>query len=164
MLRRAMPVFVRYEGNDGDTRAARSGVKRYAERMLRALAMQDAELSLLLCDDALMHQLNHEHRNIDRTTDVLAFAMGEGAAMASPKQVLGDIAISLPTAAKQAHEHGWPLRVEVCLLLAHGLLHVLGFDHRTRTEERRMMARAHLLMASALPSPVTVEKRGPAAF
>lgn len=159
-----MTVLVRYEGSDADTRAARAGVKRYAARMLRALQLQGAELSLLLCDDALMQQLNHTHRNIDRTTDVLAFAMGEGTAMASPKAVLGDIAISLPTAARQAEDHGWPLRVEVCLLLAHGLLHVLGFDHRTRTEERRMMARAHLLMASALPSPVTVEKRGPDAF
>jgi len=91
---------------------------------------------------------------------VLAFAMGEGEALASTHLLLGDVAISLPTATRQAREHGWPFRVEVCLLLAHGLLHVLGMDHRTRTEERRMMARTHLLMMAALPSRARVEKLG----
>ena len=49
-----------------------------AERMLRALALESAELSLVLCDDAVMRDLNRQYRQLDRTTDVLAFALGEG--------------------------------------------------------------------------------------
>jgi probable rRNA maturation factor len=130
----------------------------YADDMLRALGLASAELSLLVCDDAKMRVLNRDHRKLDKPTDVLAFAMGEGLALASPRVVLGDIAIALPTSERQAREHGWPVHVELCLLLAHGLLHLLGFDHRDRTEERRMMARAHLLMMAALPRTRGVDK------
>lgn len=159
-----MTVLVTCAGRGRDLQKVATGTARYAKHMLRALGLQDMELSLLVCDDVCMRELNRVHRGYDRTTDVLAFAMGEGAAMVSAKTILGDIAISLPTATKQARAHRWPVRVEVCLLLAHGLLHLLGFDHRDRTEERRMMARAHLLMTAALPRASRVDKRATLAF
>jgi probable rRNA maturation factor len=117
--------------------------------MLRALDMADAELSVLLCDDATIHALNREYRGIDRATDVLAFAMGEGQAMPQMAVILGDVVISLPTARRQAAAAGRDLLGEATMLLAHGLLHLLGFDHVTRAEERRMKARADLLVAAA---------------
>jgi len=133
-------------------------VRRYAQRMLRALTLQAADLSLLVCDDRVMHRLNLEHRGIDRPTDVLAFAMSEGMPMISARAPLGDIVIAWPTAERQAREHGWSAEREVCLLVAHGLLHLLGFDHATRKTERRMMARTHLLMSTALPRMSAVDK------
>ena len=121
-----------------------------AERMLKALALESAELSLVLCDDAVMRDLNRQYRQLDRTTDVLAFALGEGRAMPNTQVLwLGDIVISLPTAARQARSAGKAPIAEVAMLLAHGLLHLLGCDHRTVTEERRMRARTDLLLASA---------------
>ncbi len=118
--------------------------------MLRALALESAELSVVLCDDAVMRDLNRTYRRIDRTTDVLAFALREGPAMPAAEVLwLGDIVISLPTAARQAQAVGKPAIAEVALLLAHGLLHLLGCDHRTVTEDRRMRARTDLLLASA---------------
>jgi probable rRNA maturation factor len=105
-----------------------------------------------------MRRINREHRAIDRPTDVLAFAMNEGMPMKSMVHALGDIVIAWPTARRQALEHGWSVEREICLLVAHGLLHLLGFDHATKPTERRMMARTHLLMATALSRRSQVEK------
>lgn len=118
-----------------------------AERMLEALSMKDAELSILLCDDATIHELNRVYREKDRPTDVLAFAMREGEGVSHPG-LLGDVVISLDTARRQALEGDRPIVAEVTFLLAHGLLHLLGFDHRTREEERRMSARTDALVAT----------------
>jgi probable rRNA maturation factor len=145
-----MPVHLRIEGNSAGVDGARTVARRYASRMLEALTLEDAELSLLLCNDRVMRRLNRDYRRIDRPTDVLAFAMREGQPIVSMHDSLGDIAISWPTTQRQAREHGWTAERELCLLLAHGVLHLLGFDHVTRRQERRMMARTHMLMAAAL--------------
>jgi probable rRNA maturation factor len=144
-----VPAIVRYEGQ-GRSPLSSATVRTRAGRMLQALDMRDAELSVLLCDDAMIHALNREYRGIDRPTDVLAFAMGEGEAMPEVAAILGDVVISLPTARRQAEAAGRALLDEVTMLLAHGLLHLLGFDHVTRAEERRMTARTDLLVAAAL--------------
>ena len=144
-----VPVALRYAGRPRSTLSG-AGIRRMAEHMLRALALESAELSLVLCDDRVMRDLNRRYRRIDRTTDVLAFALGEGRSMPNTQVVwLGDIVISLPRAALQARAARKPEIAEVALLLAHGLLHLLGCDHRTVTEERRMRARTDLLLASA---------------
>lgn len=120
--------------------------------MLAALRLADSELSVLICDDATIHELNRDHRRIDRPTDVLAFAMGEGEPVAGDAGLLGDVVISLETAARQAQASDRALWDEVTMLLAHGLLHLIGFDHRTKAEERRMKARTDLLCAAAATS------------
>jgi probable rRNA maturation factor len=125
-------------------------LKRRAECMLQALRLPKAELSILLCDDATIHTLNREHRRKNKPTDVLAFALREGKPVPG-SQALGDVVISLDTAARQAEELGRTLWDEVTWLLAHGLLHLVGYDHRTVAEERRMNARADMLMAAARP-------------
>ncbi len=133
-----------------------SRVRTRATRMLVALDLAGHELSVVLCDDPTIHALNRDYRHKDKPTDVLAFAMreGEGAEHAHGAHgVLGDVVISLDTAARQAGARARSLDAEVTMLLAHGLLHLLGFDHVTRTEERRMTARTDLLCAAALTSP-----------
>jgi probable rRNA maturation factor len=155
-----MPVRLQIQGRSAGVQAAAALTRRFAKRMLSALALQDAELSLLLCDDRVMRRLNREHRDIDRPTDVLAFAMREGPVVISTQDMLGDVVISWPTTQRQARAHGESSERELCLLLAHGLLHLLGFDHATRRDERRMMARAHMLMAAALGGKRRVDKVG----
>ena len=110
--------------------------------------MPEAELSILLCDDPTIHGLNREYRDKDRPTDVLAFSMREGEGGALHAHLLGDVVISMDTARRQAEEHGRTIVAEVTFLLAHGLLHLLGYDHRTRVEERRMSARTDALCAT----------------
>lgn len=131
--------------------------------MLAALRLERAELSLVLCDDRTMRVLNRQHRGLDRPTDVLAFAQDEGPVMPSHGlRVLGDVVISLPTARRQAREHGRTALAEATMLLAHGLLHLLGFDHRTAPEERRMRARTDALVAASLAAapPTSRQSRG----
>lgn len=124
-------------------------LRRRAERMLRALGLDDAELSIVVCDDATIHALNRSHRRRNKPTDVLAFALREGKPLPGAETLLGDVVISLDTARRQARARRHPLWTEVTILLAHGLLHLVGYDHRTDAEERRMNARADMLVAAA---------------
>ncbi len=115
--------------------------------MLASLNLPDAELSILLCDDATIRDLNRSYRKKNKATDVLAFPMQEGPGPAGHPGLLGDVVISLPTATRQAAEHDRPIIQEVTFLLAHGLLHLLGYDHMTKREEREMTARTESLLA-----------------
>ena len=143
-----MSVLVRSEGlKRRSVRPAEVRVR--AERMLRALDLDDAELSVLLCDDETIHTLNRDFRHKDKPTDVLAFAMREGDGPLVRPEVLGDVVISLETARRQASARGVAIVAEVTFLMAHGLLHLLGYDHQTDEEERRMSARTDALVAAA---------------
>lgn len=144
-----MPVFVSCLGEAEKktrTQLPPRVVKAMAERMLRALRLSSAELSVVLVDDREIHTLNREHRDKDRPTDVLAFSQNEdekGRFLpfdARAEVLLGDVVISLDTAKRQARTHGHPLDAEVAMLLAHGLLHLLGRDHQSDAEERWMKA------------------------
>ncbi len=125
-------------------------VRRRAERMVAALELGDAELSVLLTDDAAIHELNRTHRRKDKPTDVLAFPMDEaGVGPSGAVRLLGDVVISLDTAAAQARKQRHGLMAEVTHLLAHGLLHLVGYDHKTDAQERRMNAEAARLVKHA---------------
>lgn len=95
------------------------------------------EVNVTVCNDAEIHQINREHRNIDRPTDVLSFPFYD---FDTPDQLtlLGDIIISLDTAYRQAEEYGHSPKREFCFLAAHSALHLLGYDHET-DEEREVM-------------------------
>ena len=122
-------------------------VRRDAARLLRLLDLDD-ELSIALVDDAEIRRLNATYRHIDRATDVLAFAMREGDGRGLHPAVLGDVVISLDAAARQASARRVTVEDEVRLLLTHGLLHLLGYDHeRSPAEARRMFGRQRSLLA-----------------
>lgn len=145
----AMPVYVSTQRlRSSPISSAR--VQRFGERMLRALEREDAELSILLTDDGTIRELNREYRGKDKPTDVLAFAAQEAEGFVAPIDLLGDVVISMDTARKQANERGWAIASELRFLLAHGLLHLLGYDHQTPDEERRMLAMGDALASAAL--------------
>lgn len=107
----------------------------------------DPEVSVVLCDDAFIQSLNAEYRGQDRPTDVLSFAQND-------LDLLGDIVISLPTAARQAQAAGWTLESEVALLGIHGLLHLLGYDDETEAGAREMQAKTEAALREAgVPVP-----------
>lgn len=144
-------IAVRLEGRAARARARRvpaATVRRWATRMLDALDLGGAELSVVLCDDAFIHDLNLRFADEDHATDVLAFAMKEAPAPRATS-LLGDVVISLETAARQAAARRAPVEDEVLLLLAHGLLHLVGYDHRTSAETRIMKARTAALVEIA---------------
>ena len=125
-------------------------VKRRAERMLTELGAERAELSVLLTNDASIRELNAKHRKKPKPTDVLSFPMDDtGPGPNGKARLLGDVVISLDTAARQARQRRRDLLSEVTHLLAHGILHLVGYDHRTDAEERRMNAAAAKLIRAA---------------
>lgn len=142
----AMKIQVSTQGRTART-PGRNAIKAAARAMLDALSLGDVELSVLLCDDATIHALNRDYRKKNRPTDVLAFAMREGEGAEVAGDMLGDIVISTQTAARQASEHGHSLSMEMYTLLAHGLLHLLGWDHRNDAEDRRMRREVGRLVA-----------------
>ncbi len=143
----AMRVSVRRQGTLSRV-VTSAEVERAAVTMLRTLHLPRAELSVLLCSDAEIHTLNRDYRHKDRPTDVLAFALREGAGGELAGDLLGDVVISLETATRQAGERSATARDEVRMLLAHGLLHLLGWDHRTDAEDRQMRAEVDRLLAA----------------
>lgn len=95
-----------------------------------------------------MRTLNRTYRGIDRPTDVLSFSMREGAFPRIQPDVLGDIVIAVPVALRQASAAGHDLHREVDLLLIHGLLHLLGYDHeRCGRDEVSMKRKERALLA-----------------
>ncbi|MDE0425481.1 MAG: rRNA maturation RNase YbeY [Candidatus Poribacteria bacterium] len=104
---------------------------------LKAHGAEACEVSVLLTDDADIRRLNRDYRGIDAPTDVLAFAMREGEDGNLNPNLLGDLVISLETAARQATTKDalaptcGNLETEAALLAVHGMLHLLGYDHQT---------------------------------
>jgi len=110
----------------------------------------NAEISLILTNDAEIRKINAEYRQIDKATDVLSFPMIDFSEIAqmddwkletNPETgnlLLGDIIISLERAKEQALEYGHSYRRELAFLIIHGMLHLLGFDHEETSEEQIM--------------------------
>lgn len=109
----------------------------------------EAQISLVLTDDQEIHRTNKEFRGIDRPTDVLSFPMVDFPAPAdysvleeddsyfhpeTGELLLGDIMISIPRAVEQAKEYGHSVKREYAFLIAHSMLHLLGFDHMEESE------------------------------
>ncbi|MFH1020319.1 MAG: pyridoxine 5'-phosphate synthase [Pseudomonadota bacterium] len=132
-------------------------LRQRAERLLSLCGCSRSELSILLIDDPEMAQLNEQYRNKQGPTNVLAFAMQEGGGEHLPEELLGDVIISLDTAAREAATDRVTLHQRVTIPLIHGLLHLLGFDHeRSRSEERVMAEREKQLLNQLLNE----ERRG----
>jgi rRNA maturation RNase YbeY len=106
---------------------------------LEILDETDCELSLLLTDDAEIQELNKTYRDLDKATDVLSFPQDEDAVNESGDTLLGDVVISVGTAARQAEEHHLSFNEELILLAIHGILHLLGYDHERSPQDARIM-------------------------
>ena len=155
MSRKAAPYSIGITQNCPDIefdvdivhRAVSATLKEHAaESPVGALSKRatatEYEISVLLTADAEMTALNSEYRGIDAPTDVLAFAMREGEdCNAMHPMLLGDIVISLETAAQQAAAAKHSLETEVTVLTVHGVLHLLGYEHATPEEESIMFAK-----------------------
>jgi probable rRNA maturation factor len=99
-------------------------------------------------DDAAMASLNRTYRGVAGPTDVLAFPMTEGRFASSWPDLLGDVVISAETARRQARPARGGVRAELALLLVHGILHLVGYDHGTATERRRMWQKQREILAA----------------
>ncbi len=104
----------------------------------------EGEFSIMFVDEARIQEINREYRNIDRTTDVISFALNDDEDEDDWQDSeelayhLGDIVICLEVAERQAEEYGHGLEREMCFLAVHGLLHLLGYDHQDLQQEQEM--------------------------
>jgi probable rRNA maturation factor len=141
-----MQIDLRTEGAVTADAAQEALVYRVAAHVLRAFGLEGAELSVVLCDDAFIQPLNRVWRSRDRPTDVLSFAQREGEQADPEDPVLGDVVISVQTASRQAEERGHDLDHELRVLLVHGILHLLGYDHEEDADAEEMEALEHDLL------------------
>ena len=114
----------------GATKLPEEEMKRLTRVVLENQGYRGKEVALLLTNDATIRNLNRSFRKRDQPTDVLAFPMS------NDEEILGDIAISVETAHRQAAVAGHPLDTEIKYLLLHGLLHLCGFDHHDSNQQK----------------------------
>ena len=129
-------------------------VRRIVQTVLKAEGVTPPyEVSLVFTDSETVQRLNQDYRGVDEPTDVLAFYMiplGEAdSSFALPPDGitrLGEVIISYPQAVKQATEQGHSIEKELALLIIHGILHLLGYDHEEPDDEAEMRARERELL------------------
>jgi probable rRNA maturation factor len=131
----------------------RAALKKRSEAMLACLQLKKEEFSLVLSDDDQLKELNKVYRGKNKPTDVLSFPMREGdfarLHATLPSALLGDVIVSVEAARKQAKEASRPLLDELTMLIAHGLLHLLGWDHDTKAKDVKMRAETERLCQAA---------------
>ena len=103
---------------------------------------EPGEVSVSIVDNKEMQELNRKYRDIDAPTDVLSFSMGG--------YMLGDIVISLEKAVEQAEEYGHSIGRELGFLVAHGILHLLGYDHQTDEQKQQMRIKEEKTLSGAM--------------
>ena len=98
----------------------------------------DATFSVIIIDNERIHEINKTYRGIDRPTDVISFALEENENYQVQERLLGDIYISIDKVYEQAKEYGHSVKRELFFLVTHGFLHLLGYDHMDKDEEKEM--------------------------
>ena len=124
-----------------------TGVRMLVRRCCTAVLINElfdgpAEVSVTFTDDVHIRELNKQYRDIDKSTDVLSFPLGENGEYDinhdTGAKILGDIVISIDHAEAQAEEYGHSLKREIAFLTAHSMLHLFGYDHMTDEERIQM--------------------------
>jgi probable rRNA maturation factor len=113
---------------------------------------EETSVTVVIADDEALRTLNQSYRGLDEPTDVLSFSAREGE-FVGPEDMpvyLGDVVISFPTAVAQAAEAGHSPEAELALLIVHGCLHLLGYDHAEEDEQARMWARQDVILSGLL--------------
>lgn len=101
--------------------------------------VNNALANIIIVDNKKIKDINKKYRNIDKETDVISFALEDDNTFVEiPIRVLGDIYISIEKATSQAKEYGHSLKRELAFLTVHGILHLLGYDHMKKEDERIM--------------------------
>ncbi|HAA08256.1 MAG: rRNA maturation RNase YbeY [Syntrophomonadaceae bacterium] len=138
------------------TRNLQQVIKRVVNTMAQTLKLTaNTEVSIMIVDNDYIQELNFIYRGHNMPTDVLSFAMNELGEeepdfdFSGEVNVLGDIVVSLEKAQEQSQEYGHSLERELGYLVAHGMLHLLGYDHETEEERKLMRDLEEKIMSAA---------------
>lgn len=114
-------------------------LKNFIDYSVNYLKIENPVFNIIFVDNNKIKKINKTFRNIDKETDVISFALEDDKTFNTDKfRFLGDIYISIDKARSQANEYGHSLKREICFLSIHGLLHLLGYDHMNKEEEKVM--------------------------
>ena len=142
-----MPILFTNDCPNALPRINELQMSKTAELLLALSAMSDAELSILLVGDQHIAELNKTWRRKSGPTNVLAFSLTEGEDLKMARNLLGDIVISVDTAVREAQREGTTIQHRLNVLLVHGFLHLLGYDHeRSDAEAERMFKKENELL------------------
>lgn len=111
----------------------------------------DYECSIILVDAKAIKTINKDYRHIDKATDVISFAMLDEPALPSEATILGDIFINVEAVVSQALDYGHSEKREIGFLFAHGLLHLLGYDHLNKDDEKVMFDLQDQILETIIP-------------
>ena len=114
-------------------------IEKVLEIAIKKLKLTNIEFNVIITDNKFIHEHNKKYRNIDRETDVISFALEDDKLFPKiDEKILGDIYISIDKARTQAIEYGHSFKREICFLAVHGFLHLNGYDHMKKDEEKIM--------------------------
>ena len=126
-------------------------IRDKSKAILALCGLKDVELSILIVNNQRIQGLNKQYRGINKPTDVLSFPMMGTEFNSVPTTqplLLGDVVLSMEKIQSQAREQGHSVDCELMMLLTHGILHLIGYDHeRSLQEERRMRKKEGLILA-----------------
>ena len=110
--------------------------------------LDNLEFNVIIINNEEIHKINKEYRGIDRPTDVISFALEDykDIKYENDYRVLGDIYISIDKVREQAKEYGHSEKRELAFLAVHGLLHLLGYDHMEKEDEKVMFSKQELIL------------------
>ena len=124
-------------------------LKSVLKKGLKKLNIDKCEFNIIVVNNDYIHELNKNYRSIDRETDVITFALEDDKTFNPIDRVLGDIYISIDKAHSQAIEYGHSFIREFCFLGVHGMLHLLGYDHMTKNDEKIMFSLQEEILGEA---------------
>ncbi len=122
--------------------------KKIIEFALKHENLENVVFNVIFVDEKKIQEINRNYRGIDRVTDVISFALEDGDNNIDFEfgRLLGDIYICVPRMKQQAEDYGHSLKREMGFLTVHGLLHLLGYDHMTKDEEKIMFSKQELIL------------------
>ena len=148
MVFNSLNKFEIYNNTNYDITEELSTLKKVLNLTLKKEKVKKATFNIIFITDTEIQKINKQYRNQDKPTDVISFALEENKKEQAflKERVLGDIYISIDRAKKQADDYNHSLKRELCFLAVHGLLHLLGYDHQTKEEEKIMFKKQELIL------------------
>ncbi len=136
-----------YEINDNELFKDYDYLNGVIEATLKREKVENALFSIIFVNEEEIRKINRECRNIDKVTDVISFAFEDNEEILYNNiRVLGDIYICIPRMLEQARDYGHSAKRELSFLTVHGLLHLLGYDHISKSDEEKMFALQELIL------------------
>ena len=148
MVLNSLNKFEIYNNTNYDITEELSVLKKVLNLTLKKEKVKKATFNIIFITDSEIQKINKQYRNQDKPTDVISFALEENKKEQAflKERGLGDIYISIDRAKKQADDYNHSLKRELCFLAVHGLLHLLGYDHQTKEEEKIMFKKQALIL------------------